>query len=63
MAAITEILEMIKNILAYFNEADAASVIEIVKNGLEAIFANIGAVFRLHRFFCVFTLEIIYLFC
>ncbi len=42
MAAITEILEMVKNILAYFNEADAASVIDIVKNSLETIFANIA---------------------
>ncbi len=42
MAAITEILEMVKEILAYFNEADAASVIEIVKNALESIFANIA---------------------
>ena len=42
MAAISEILEMVKNILAYFNEGEAASVIEIVKNGLEAVFANIA---------------------
>ncbi len=42
MAAITEILAMVEKILAYFNETDAASVIEIVKNSLEAIFANIA---------------------
>ncbi len=42
MAVFTEILEMVKNILAYFNETDAASVIEMVKNGLESIFANIA---------------------
>ena len=42
MAAITEILEMVKNILAFFNEGEAASVIEIVKNGLEAVFSNIA---------------------
>ncbi len=37
----TEILEMVQKILAYFNEMDAVNVIEIVKNSLEAIFAGI----------------------
>ncbi len=37
----TEILEMVQKILAYFNEMDAVNVIEIVKNSLEAIFASI----------------------
>lgn len=37
----TEILNMVQQILAYFNEMDAANVIEIVKNSLESIFAGI----------------------
>lgn len=37
----TEILEMVQKILAYFNEMDAVNVIEIVKNSLETIFAGI----------------------
>lgn len=37
----TEILEMVQKILAYFNEMDAVNVIEIVKNSLEAILAGI----------------------
>ncbi len=42
MEAITEILEMVKGILAYFQEADAAAVVEIVKNAIESILANIA---------------------
>ncbi len=41
MAFITEILEMVQNILVYVKEAEAAGIIEIVKNSLEAIFAGI----------------------
>lgn len=37
----TEILNMVQQILAYFNEMDAVNVIEIVKNGLASIFAGI----------------------
>lgn len=40
MAFITEILEMVQNILVYVKEAEAAGIIEIVKNSLEAIFAG-----------------------
>ncbi len=40
MATVTEILAMVEKILAYFNEIDAANVIEIVKNALESIFTN-----------------------
>ena len=42
MEALTNILEMVKQILAYFQEADAAAVIEIVKNSLESILGNIA---------------------
>lgn len=42
MEALSGILEMVKDILAYFREADAAAVIDIVKNALESIFANIA---------------------
>ncbi len=41
MAAITEILEAVKQILAYFNEVDGANVVEIIKNALETIFTNL----------------------
>lgn len=41
MAFITEILAMVQEILVYVQEAEAAGIIEIVKNGLEAIFAYI----------------------
>lgn len=41
MAFITEILDMVQEILAYFKEAEAAGVIEIIKNGLESVFASI----------------------
>ncbi len=41
MAFITEILAMVQNILVYVKEAEAAGIIEIVKNSLEAIFAGI----------------------
>lgn len=43
--AVTEILNMVKEILAYFKEIDAANVIEIVKNSLETIFAGIPTLF------------------
>lgn len=42
MEALTGILEMVKQILAYFQEGDAAAVIEIVKNALASIFGNIA---------------------
>lgn len=35
------ILNMVQQILAYFNETDAVNVIEIVKNSLASIFAGI----------------------
>lgn len=41
MEALSGILEMVQNILAYFQEADAVAVIEIVKNSLESILAGI----------------------
>lgn len=41
MSFVTEILAMVEKILAYVNEAEAAGIIEIVKNSLEAIFAGI----------------------
>ncbi len=41
MAAITEILETVKQILAYFEVADGANVVEIIKNALESIFTNL----------------------
>lgn len=37
----TAILEMVQQILAYFNEMDAANVVEIVKNTIESIIAGI----------------------
>lgn len=39
MEALSGILEMVKEILAYVQEADAAAIVEIVKNALESIFA------------------------
>lgn len=41
MAFITEILAMVQKILVYVQEAEAAGIIEIIKNFLEAIFAGI----------------------
>ena len=41
MEFVTEILAMVEQILAYFNEAEAAGVIEIVKNSLASIFSFI----------------------
>lgn len=41
MEFFTEILAMVEKILAYFNEAEAAGVIEIIKNSLASIFAGI----------------------
>ena len=41
MDFITEILEMVKNILTFTNEGEAAGIIEIIKNSLESIFAGI----------------------
>lgn len=35
------ILNMVKEILAYFNEIDAANVVEIIRNGLNDLIANI----------------------
>lgn len=42
MEALTPILDMVKEILAYFQEADAAAVIEIVKNALATILGDIN---------------------
>ncbi len=42
MEALTSILDMVKEILAYFQEADAAAVIEIVKNALATILGDIN---------------------
>lgn len=41
MAFITEILAMVQEILAYVQEAEAAGIVEIVKNALATIFAGI----------------------
>ena len=41
MEIITEILAMVEEILNFSNEAEAAGIIEIIKNSLEAIFAGI----------------------
>lgn len=35
------ILNMVKEILAYFNEIDAANVVEIIRNGLNDLIAYI----------------------
>lgn len=37
MSVITEILAMVQEILEYFKEAEAAGVIEIIKNSLGSI--------------------------
>lgn len=42
MDKITEILAMVEQILAYFKEADAAAVIEIIKNALASILGDIA---------------------
>lgn len=41
MAIVTEILAMVEQILAYVNEAEAAGIIEIIKNSLASILAFI----------------------
>ena len=41
MAIVTEILAMFEQILAYVNEAEAAGIIEIIKESLASIFAFI----------------------
>ncbi len=42
MEFVTEILAMVEQILAYFKEADAAAVVEIVKNALAAILGDVA---------------------
>ncbi len=39
MEFVTEILAMVEQILAYVNEAEAAGIIDIIKNSLASIFA------------------------
>ena len=41
MQIITEILAMVEKILAYVNEAEAAGIVEIVKNSLASILSFI----------------------
>ncbi len=41
MEFLNEILAMVQQILNYVNEAEAAGIIEIIKNSLESIFAGI----------------------
>ncbi len=41
MSFVTEILAMVQQILEYVKEAEAAGIIEIIKNSLETIFAGI----------------------
>lgn len=41
MAFITEILAMVQEILVYVKEAEAAGIIEIIKNTLATILAGI----------------------
>lgn len=41
MEIITEILAMVEEILAYVNEAEAAGIVEIVKNALSSILSFI----------------------
>lgn len=41
MAIVTEILAMVEQILAYVNEAEAAGIIEIIKNSIASILAFI----------------------
>ncbi len=40
MAFVTEILAMVEKILVFVRETEAAGIVEIVKNSLEAIFSN-----------------------
>jgi hypothetical protein len=40
MSFVTEILAMVEKILAYVNEAEAAGIIEIIKNSLAEVFAS-----------------------
>lgn len=40
MSFVTEILAMVEKILLYVREAEAAGIIEIIKNSLEAIFSG-----------------------
>ncbi len=42
MDFVNEILAMVEQILAYFQEADAAAVVEIVKNALATILGDIA---------------------
>ena len=39
---VNEILAMVQNILAYFQEGDAVNVIEIIKTSLGEIFGGLG---------------------
>lgn len=39
---VNELLAMIQNILAYFEVADGASVVEIIKNSLAEILGGLG---------------------
>lgn len=39
---VTEILAMVQNILAYFQEGEAAGVIEIIKTSLGSILGGLG---------------------
>lgn len=39
---VNEILAMVQNILAYFQEGDAANVIEIIKTSLGSLFDELG---------------------
>ena len=39
---VNEILAMVQNILAYFQEGEAAGVIEIIKTSLADLFAGLG---------------------
>lgn len=41
MEFVTEILAMVEEILAYVNEAEAAGIVEIVKNAIASILAFI----------------------
>ncbi len=43
MDFVTQILAMVEQILAYFNEGEAAGVIEIIKESLASLFASFGA--------------------
>lgn len=39
---VTEILAMVQQILAYFQEGEAAGVIEIIKNSLGSLLGGLG---------------------